>query len=218
VKLSRRASIFAVCAGAAWPVVARGQTWPRIALGVGLTPSWEETTTQGTPVSRTGLLREGTLGLGVSVLSLDVRYRQGTLRDSGGTDQQDLVEGHALLGVRFGPWLTLEAGPHLRAHVTPAGTERWVFWEGMVQAAARVIRPGGWVYLRVGRVLTADMPGLTLDHGQGADAGLELRLGSSPLWAHVGYWVNQTSASGGVRVETVQGVSLGMRLRRGATP
>ena len=121
-------------------------------------------------------------------------------------------------GLRFGPWLTLEAGPHVRAYVTPAGTERWVLWEGQARAAVQVIRPGGWVYLRVGRVLAADIPGMAFDHGQGADAGLELRLGGTPLWGHVGYWVHRASASGALRVETVQGMSLGVALRRGETP
>jgi hypothetical protein len=213
------ASVLALwgCA-AALPAAAAAQGGARATLGIGLAPSWEETQTQGSLVSRTGLLREGSLGLGVSVLGLDVLYRQGTLSADGGADQHELVDGQVLFGLRLGPWLTLEAGPHLRAYVTPAGTERWVLWEGQARVAARVLRPGGWVYLRVGRVLTADIPGMSFDHGQGAAAGLELRLGSTPLWGHVGYWVHRASASGALRVETVQGMSLGVALRRGETP
>ena len=94
-----------------------------MSLGLDVAPSWEESRTQDSLLSRTGLLREGTLRLGVSVVGLDLRYRQGTLSAAGGAEQHKLVEGQALLGLRFGPWLTLEAGPHVRAYVTPAGTE-----------------------------------------------------------------------------------------------
>jgi hypothetical protein len=124
------------------------------------------------------------------------------------------VEGAAQLGVRIVPWLEFGAGPRVRAYVTPAGTERWVFWEGHVEAAARVIRGAGWAYLRVGRALGSDLPGLELDRGQGAQGGLDLRLGRSPLWVRLSYWIHHTAVTGGQRLETVQGLGVGAMLAR----
>jgi hypothetical protein len=176
--------------------------------------AWEETVVQGTLASRSGPLLEGTAGLAASVLELRLSYRQGSLAAAGGGNQRKLVEGAALLGVRIVPWLKVEAGPRVRAYVTSAGTERWVFWDGQIEASARVIRGAGWAYLRVGRTLGGDLPGLTLDRGQGAQGGLDLRLGHSPLWARLGYWIHHTRIGGGQREETVQGMWAGAMLAR----
>lgn len=202
---------FAVLA-VAWSIVlparSPAQTGPTVGLGFGLVRAWEETTTAQSVVSRVGVVREGEAQLAVSVVALDVVYRQGTLNPPDGGEGRELVEGQAMLGVRFVRWVTLEAGPRVRAYVTPAGTERWVLWEGHIEAAARVIRPNAWAYLWVERVLGADIPGSTaLDEGQGAEAGLTARLGSAPLWGRLAYWIHQASTGGAQRVETIQGVS-----------
>jgi len=197
------------------PAAAPAQARRTLGLGIGVAPSWEETTIGGSVVSRSGLVVEGAAELAVALVELDVFYRQGTLGAPSGSDQRDLVEGQAMLGLRFVPWLKLEVGPRIRAYVTPVGTERWIFWEGRVLAAARVIRPAGWAYLRVGRVLKADLPGLALDQGQGAEGALELRLSRTPVWGRVSYWIHRASLSGGQRVETIQGVSAGVRVRGG---
>jgi hypothetical protein len=214
----RRAGTAAALVAVATVTVSTGvhaQSGRTLGLGVGLARSWEEAAMGGSVVTRSGLLFEGAADLRVSLLELGLAYRQGTLSASGTNDQRDLVEGQAMLGLRLVRWFKIEAGPRLRAYVTPAGTERWVFWEGRVQAAARVIRPAGWAYLRVGRVLTADLPGLVLDEGVGAEGALELQLPGTPVWGRLGYWMHRASIIGGQRVETMQGVSAGVMVGAG---
>jgi hypothetical protein len=192
------------------PAAARAQAGHTLGLGIGLAPSWDETEVLGSVAARSGLLVEGAAELALSFVEVGLVYRQGSLSTSDGTGQRDVVEGQAMLGLRFIPWLKIEAGPRIRAYATPAGTERWVFWEGRVEAAARVLRPAGWVSLRVGRALGADIPGLAFDRGQGAEATLQLRLGRSPFWGRLGYWIHRASMGGGQRVETIQGLSAGL--------
>ena len=211
VKSMVRSATLAAMGSVLLPAISPAQTGRLASFDLGLARSWEETEMGATLVSRSGLLLEGAGRLSVSVLALDAVYRQGSLSAAGGGDQRDVVEGQIALGLQLVPWLAVQAGPRLRAYVTPAGTERWVFWEGNVRASARVIRPDGWAYLRVGRVLTANLPGLTWDGGQGAEGGLKLRL-VGPLWGSVSYWIHRAATGGGQRVETIQGVSAGLAL------
>lgn len=194
----------------ALPAGAPAQVGPTLGLGIGLAGAWEETATVGSVSSRAGVLMEGAAEVALSLLELDVLYRQGTLRAADGSDGRELVEGQAMLGLRFVRWLKLEAGPRVRAYVTPAGTERWIFWEGRVHAAARVIPPHAWAHLRVGRVLRAEVPGVALDQGQGAEAALTARLGGAPVWGRLSYWIHRASTGGAQRVETIQGLSAGL--------
>lgn len=213
----RWSGVTAVLAGT-WmlslPAGAVAQRRPTLSLGFGLAPTWEETARSGTVTSRSGLLLEGAGEVAVSLVELSVLYRQGGLSTSDGSDQRDLIEGQATLGLRLVRWLRIDTGPRVRAYVTPAGTERWTFWEARIQAGARVIPPLGWAYLQVGRVFSGDLPGVTLDHGRGAEAGLEMRLARTPVVGRLGYWIHRVSVGGAQRVETLQGLSVALNLVR----
>ena len=84
-------------------------------------------------VSGVALGASGAIGRGRLALALG--YWQGRVdADPGGTQQQDVIDGYALLVVRAQPWLGVKVGAEARSYVTPAGTERWVFWQARLRA------------------------------------------------------------------------------------
>lgn len=157
-----------------------------------------------------GLVAGGRLRFTVLPLSLDLSYSQGRLTaHSVGTASRDIVEGSLLLGGRPLPWLSLKAGPHLRAFPAPGGTERWVLWEGRAHADAPML---GDEWLAYGELWVAVASSVNVSPGaggaRGAEAGLSLRLPQSPLWARLAYVVDQASFKGGARTESLQSVVL----------
>src|SRR6058998_3240484 len=62
--------------------------------------------------------------------SVGLGLSSGTLKAADqGTAKRDLIEGRLLLAARPFPWLEMSVGPFVRAYVTDAVTERWVFWQ-----------------------------------------------------------------------------------------
>ena len=157
-------------------------------------------------------LGEGALSIGR--LRLTVSYLQGTL-DPDGTlgASRPLVEGTVLLGVRALDWLTLETGPHARAYTLTAGTERWLFWELRVRAAKPFIGSTVQGYAELWRAVAADanVPE-PFDHAQGGEAGMIVRLARAPLEGRIGYRIDHAVLGGGTRLETVDGVVIGIGL------
>src|SRR5882762_6753140 len=157
-------------------------------------------------------LGQGALAMGR--VELSVSYLQGTLNPHGGTAAaRDLVEGTVRLGVRALDWLTLETGPHARAYTLTAGTERWLFWELRARASSVFIGSAVRGYAELWRVVAADVNvPESFDHGQGGEAGMIVRLARAPLEGRIGYRIDHAVLGGGTRLETVDGVVIGIGL------
>jgi hypothetical protein len=155
-------------------------------------------------------LGQGALAMGR--VELSASYLQGTLNRDGGTAAaRDLVEGTVRLGVRALDWLTLETGPHARAYTLTAGTERWLFWELRARAASAFVGSAVQGYAELWRALSADanVPE-PFDHAQGGEVGMVVRFTRTPLAARVGYRIDHAVLGGGTRLETVDGVVIGV--------
>jgi hypothetical protein len=150
--------------------------------------------------------------------SLEVSYLQGKLDPAAapvaGTSR-DLIEGSVLLGLHPNRWLTLAVGPHARAYVLGSGTERWLFWELRARAATPFVGSAVLGYVELWRALSANanVPE-PFDHAQGGEAGMILRLARSPLEARLGYRVDHAVLGGGSRLETVDGLVIGVGVSR----
>ena len=154
----------------------------------------------------------GTLSLGRVQLGLS--YLQGHLDpDTGSAQARDLVEGAVLLGVRPLEWLTLSGGPHARAYAASGQTQRWLFWELRVRAAKPFIGSAVQGYAELWRAVAADanVPE-PFDHAQGGEAGMIVRLARAPLEGRIGYRIDRAVLGGGTRLETVDGVVIGVGL------
>ena len=155
-------------------------------------------------------LGQGALSLGR--LQLTVSYLQGTLDPDGALGaSRPLVEGTVLLGVRVLDWLTLETGPHARAYTLTAVTERWLFWELRARASSAFVGSAVRGYAELWRVVAADVNvPESFDHGQGGEAGMIVRLARAPLEGRIGYRIDHAVLGGGTRLETVDGVVIGI--------
>lgn len=167
--------------------------------------------------SRTDTLRErlsGAVFTGEALvtrkrLALRLRYGQGRVTaDPGTVMARDVAEGEALLGYTARPWLTLWLGPHARTYGTALGDQRWLFWSARVSARGSLFpgRVESFVELWQGFSGRVSRPASSAS-GRGAEAGLHLRLASRPLWARLGYRVEQGRV-GASRRETVEAVTL----------
>jgi hypothetical protein len=159
-------------------------------------------------------LGEGALSMGR--LRLSASYLQGTINPDGGTaTARDLVEGTVLVGVRALDWLTMEAGPHARAYSLVGSTQRWLFWELRARAATAFVGSAAQGYAELWRAVAANanVPE-PFDHAQGGEVGMILRLARAPVAARLGYRIDHAVLGGGTRLETVDGVVIGLGLSR----
>jgi hypothetical protein len=148
--------------------------------------------------------------------SLEVSYLEGSLSSGAANAGHDLVEGELLVGVYPMPWLAVKTGVHIRSFVTGAIAERWVLWEGRVQAEGELYAPhsetfslhsyaAGW-YVVSGDASLVDR----YDGGSGAEAGMIVRLTGKPFQARLAYRVDHDQLAGGARQETVETLVLGV--------
>jgi hypothetical protein len=141
--------------------------------------------------------------------AIRLRYGQGHVTaDSGTPMPRDVAEGEALLGYTARPWLTLWLGPHARAYGTTFGDQRWLFWSARVSARGSLF-PGrieSFVELWQAFAGSVSRPAAS-PSGRGAEAGLQLRLPSRPLWGRLAYRIEQGRV-GASRRETVEAVTL----------
>jgi len=154
----------------------------------------------------------GTLSLGRFQLGLS--YLQGRLDpDTGSAHARDLIEGTVLVGFRPVEWLTLSVGPHARAYAASGQTQRWLFWELRVRAAKPFIGSTVQGYAELWRAVAADanVPE-PFDHAQGGEAGMIVRLARAPFEGRLGYRIDHAVLGGGSRLETVDGVVIGVGL------
>jgi hypothetical protein len=154
---------------------------------------------------------EGTVTRGRVVARL--RYGQGRVtNDAAG---RDVVEGEALFGYRVRPWLTAWVGPHARTFVVPGQSDRrWLLWSGRVTARGSLFpgRVESFVEVWQGFTGSVNRPAASAVGG-GAEAGVELRLASRPLWGRLAYRIEQSRADNGRR-ETVEALTFTVRYVR----
>jgi hypothetical protein len=68
-------------------------------------------------------------------------------------------------------------------------------------------------YAELWRVVAADVNvPESFDHGQGGEAGMIVRLARAPLEGRIGYRIDHAVLGGGTRLETVDGVVIGIGL------
>jgi hypothetical protein len=177
--------------GAASPFLPLGAQQPALSGAVGAAIARLHTapgTTAGV-LSGPAFAAEGRVGLGGGRLELGVDYVGGRLRGNG-VPSRDLVEGRVFAGVKPWPWLAVSLGPHVRAYVTDAATERWVFWQARARAQAPLADPSLGTYVEVWRALSSTI-------NQGGEAGLLFRPGRSAMWARLSYRVDAVTLRGG---------------------
>jgi hypothetical protein len=148
-------------------------------------------------------------------LELALGYVQGKIGPEGaGSPGQDLVEGVALLGVHPAPWLRIAAGPHVRSYTLTGGTQlRWVFWELRARASGAFVGSAGRGYVELWRALAASVNAPeAFDHAQGGEAGMVAHLARAPLELRLGYRVEHAVLGDGTRLETVDGMVIGVGL------
>jgi len=147
-----------------------------------------------------------------SRVSLEAAYAQGRLSASAGSGpSRSIVDGSLFVSTKPLPWLTLKAGPQLRAYSAPGGTERWVLWESRARAETPIASPA--LALRAHIELWAALASsVNADPGaagaRGGQAGMALRLPGSPLWMRLSYVVDQERMKNGARTEALETVVL----------
>jgi hypothetical protein len=155
-----------------------------------------------------GLRARATRGL----VSLEASYAQGRLSASEGSGpSRSIVDGSIFVATRPKPWLTVKAGPQLRAYRAPGGTERWVMWECRARAETPIASPA--VELRAHVELWASLASsVNADPGaagaRGGQAGMVLRPAHSRLWVRLSYAVDQVKMKAGARTEALEAVAL----------
>src|SRR6059036_847463 len=137
-------------AGAADPGVPRGR---RLRVGAERHRSSggrRDSAARAGPRRRGRLVFNGfSVGLGLS---------SGTLKAADqGTAKRDLIEGRLLVAARPLPWLEMSVGPFVRAYVTDAVTERWVFWQARARADAPIVTSGLTSYVELWRAVSSQV-------------------------------------------------------------
>jgi len=163
----------------------------------------------------TGTVVGGQGSVALGRLELTLGYVQGKIGPEGaGARGQDLVEGVALLGVRPAPWLRVAVGPHVRSYMLTGGTQlRWVFWELRARASGAFVGSAGRGYVELWRALSASVNAPeSFDHAQGGEAGMVVHLARAPLELRLGYRIDHAVLGGGTRLETVDGMVIGVGL------
>ena len=208
-----RSLIIAACL--ALPAALRAQQFAPIILGADAT-----TLRVVRDVATSQLLEGSVLGAKASFsfrrLQLEGRYTEGSLVPSGllGAEDEKYVDALVIARVNVNPYLSLGAGPHLRAFVTPAGTARWSRLELHARTEGELIN--GLARVRIDAWFAASANANVQTGGSGAmggEAGLLLRIPNTPTALHVMYTADRaTFANGGA--EFVEGIRVGLVLDR----
>lgn len=146
-------------------------------------------------------------------LLLVARYSEGHLTSSDSTvSANDLVEGSAFLGVRLGSFVTLLAGPHVRAYDAPSGTSRWVFWEARVQGTAPLIPSRLEAYGELGATVLGSSSLVTsFESERSGEVGARYRLAGAPLALRLAYRIERGSGRLPTRSDTVEQILVGVQ-------
>lgn len=111
-------------------------------------------------------------------------------------------------GVAVRPWVTIWAGPHVRARETAGQTERWVLWEARLDFSGdRVARRVGWSLETWGVAAAGAGAPQPFGRGLGTAGAVSLRL-QRTIRAELSYRVEQIRLAQGSRRETTEVLSL----------
>ena len=94
---------------------------------------------------------------------------------------------------------------------------RWLLWRAQLRAEPELVPDRVRSYAALWAVLAANVSVVEpFDRGRGGEVGVLTRLGggSSPLWARLGYSIEQVRLGGGARQETVDRVTLTLAFGR----
>src|SRR3989441_8596934 len=131
--------------------------------------------------------------------SVGLGLSSGTLKAADqGTAKRDLIEGRLLVAARPLPWLEMSVGPFVRAYVTDAVTERWVFWQARARVDAPIVTSGLTSYLELWRAVSSQV-NLVAGAGrvQGGEAGVTYRPPKRPFSLRLAYRVDDAAVRGG---------------------
>ena len=131
--------------------------------------------------------------------SVGLGLSSGTLKAADqGTAKRDLIEGRLLVAARPLPWLEMSVGPFVRAYVTDAVTERWVFWQARARVDAPIVTSGLTSYLELWRAVSSQV-NLVAGAGrvQGGEAGATYRPPKRPFSLRLAYRVDDAAVRGG---------------------
>jgi hypothetical protein len=204
-----------IAALASFPAALGAQEFSPIVLGADAT-----TLRVVRDVATSQLLEGSVLGAKASFsfrrLQLEGRYAEGSLVPSAilGAEDEKYVDALVVARVNVSSFLSLGAGPHLRAFVTPAGTARWSRMELHARTEGELIN--GLARVRIDAWFAASANANVQEGGSGAmggEAGLVLRIPNTPTALHVMYTADRaTFANGGA--EFVEGIRVGLVLDR----
>jgi hypothetical protein len=171
-------------------------------------------------VATSQLLRGPALGAKASLafgrFELEGHYAEATLTPDAlsTTGAEDFVAARVVARVRVAPGVSVGAGPHLRAFVTPAGTARWTRIELHARLEGELI--AGIAQLRVDTWYAASAESNVQGGGDGAvggEAGMFVRIPRTPTALFVGYAADRARfVSGGA--EFVEGIRIALVLDR----
>ncbi len=146
---------------------------------------------------------EGTIVAGR--FGVDLRYLEGNLSPDIADIQREIADAELLISYRPIRWLAIRTGPHLRALITEAGTQRFVLWEMRVQAQTTLFVPAVASYFELWRVLAGSVnPTEPWDGGQGLEGGLRIRIESLPVSGRFAYRVDRGQLRDGAHEETLE--------------
>ena len=143
------------------------------------------------------------------------RYLQGSIESPEVDRAQDLIEGALSLRVRPIAPLSVGFGPRARSFVEGGGTQRWVTWE--VRAGLdtwlfpRILRSAVEVSFALGG---SESGGGSFGAGKAVEGNLEVRIPRTSLYFGVAYRVDQVSADGDARRDTVEQFLLSLGIGR----
>lgn len=205
------AVLLAACA----PALAHAQQFPPFTIGADFTDLRVRR-----EVATSQVLAGPALGAKATVafrrFELEGRYAEAALTPnaSSSTGAEDYVDARVILRMGLVPGLSLGAGPHLRAFVTPSGTARWSRLELHARFDGELI--AGIARLRVDAWYAASAEANVQDGGTGAvggEAGMLIRIPRSLTSVFVGYAADRASfANGGS--EFIDGVRIALVLDR----
>ncbi|HYR99150.1 MAG TPA: hypothetical protein VEO58_09050 [Gemmatimonadales bacterium] len=131
--------------------------------------------------------------------SVGLGLSSGTLQAADQTSaKRDLIEGRLLVAARPLPWLEMSVGPFVRAYITDAVTERWVFWQARARVDAPIVTSGLMSYVELWRAVSSQV-NLVAGAGrvQGGEAGVTYRPPNRPFALRLAYRVDDAAVRGG---------------------
>lgn len=208
--MTRRLVVAAVCVAALGGRALAAQTANWLTVGASATGiRLQNRFATGASSDGSGVALGVSGGAGLGPVALALGYWQGRVdADPGGTQQQDVIDGYALLVLRAQPWLGVKVGVEARSYVTPAGTERWVFWQARLRAERTIVEPSVRGHVEVWRALSTEVnTSGTVDRAQGGEVGLTLLRVLGPLWVRMAYGIDDARLVGSERRQTLEALA-----------